>query len=173
MVDLIRAGVPGPGGVWADLGAGTGNFAWALAELLGPTATVYALDRDGKAVAAQLARIERDPPAARVVPRQADVLRPLDLPPLDGLLCANLLHFIGDQARLLARLRAHLAPGGRLLVVEYEQRLPIPWVPHPLPLARLDDLAARAGFVAPTRVGLRRSPSSGREMYAAVLMSDG
>src|SRR5262249_54282541 len=35
MVALIRGGVPGPGGIWADLGAGTGNFSWALAELLG------------------------------------------------------------------------------------------------------------------------------------------
>ena len=36
MVALIRGGVPRAGGVWADLGAGTGNFTWALAELIGP-----------------------------------------------------------------------------------------------------------------------------------------
>jgi hypothetical protein len=29
MVALIRDGVPAQGGVWADLGAGTGNFTWA------------------------------------------------------------------------------------------------------------------------------------------------
>src|SRR5512146_3239425 len=111
MVALIRDGVPGPGGMWADLGAGTGNFTWALAELLGPGAAVHALDRDARAVAAQHARLRAEPPAATVIPRQADVTRPLDLPPLDGILAANLLHFIGDQAGLLRRLRAHLRPG--------------------------------------------------------------
>lgn len=168
MVALIRGGAPESGGVWADLGAGTGNFTWALAEVLGPAATIHALDRDARAIVAQQARLRANPPAATILPQQADVLRPLDLPPLDGIICANLLHFVRDQAGLLRRLRAHLRPGGRLLVVEYEQSLPIPWTPHPLPFARFAALAQEAGFEAPARVGERRSPSSGRVMYAAV-----
>ncbi len=171
MVDLIRGGVPTTGGTWADLGAGTGNFTWALAELLGPTATIYALDRDARAIAAQERRLRDEPPAATVIPRQADVLRPPGLPPLDGILAANLLHFVRDQVGLLRRLRSELRPGGRLLVVEYEQALPIPWVPHPLPLSRLVAVAREAGFQPPARVGLRRSPSSGRVLYAAVAAS--
>jgi len=168
MVALIRSAVPEPGGVWADLGAGTGNFTWALAELLGPAATIYALDRDARAIVAQQARLRSDPPAARILPRQADVLRPLELPLLDGIICANLLHFVRDQVGLLRRLHGHLRPGGRMLVVEYEQALPIPWVPHPLPFTRFAALAHEAGFEAPAQVGTRRSPSSGRVMYAAV-----
>lgn len=168
MVELIRGGVAAAGGTWADLGAGTGNFTWALAELLGPAATIYALDRDARAVAAQERRLRDEPPAAAILPRQADVLGPLGLPPLDGILAANLLHFVRDQAGLLRRLRAALRPGGRLLVVEYEQALPIPWVPHPLPLLRLASLAQGAGFEPPAQVGARRSPSSGRVLYAAL-----
>lgn len=171
MVNLIRGGVSATGGAWADLGAGTGNFTWALAELLGPAATIYALDRDARAVAVQERRLRDEPPAAAILPRQADVLRPLGLPPLDGLLAANLLHFVRDQAGLLRRLRAALRPGGRLLVVEYEQALPIPWVPHPLPFARLAPLVQEAGFQPPAQVGARRSPSSGRVLYAAVAAS--
>ncbi len=168
MVDLIRRGVPGPGGVWADLGAGTGNFTWALAELLGPSATIHALDRDGRAVEAQRARLTHDPPAATVLPRQADVLRPFELPPLDGVLLANLLHFVRDQHGLLRRLHNLVRPGGSLLVVEYEQTAPIPWVPYPLPLTRLATLVTEAGFTPAAQVGARRSPSSGRLLYAAV-----
>lgn len=168
MVALIRDGVSAPGGVWADLGAGTGNFTWALAELLGPSATIYALDRDARAIASQRARLRSDPPAATILPRQADVLHPLELPPLDGIMCANLLHFVSDQIGLLRRLGEHLRPGGRLLVVEYELSSPIPWAPYPLPFARFETLAQHAGFTAPVRVGARRSPSSGRVMYAAV-----
>lgn len=168
MVTLIRGGVPGAGGVWADLGAGTGNFTWALAELLGPAATIYALDRDARATSAQESRLMREPPAATILPRQADVLRPFDLPPLDGIMAANLPHFVRDQVGLLRRLRTQLRPGRALLVVEYEQAFPFPWVPHPLPFARLATLARDAGFPRLAQVGTRRSPSSGRVMYAAV-----
>lgn len=169
MVALIRAGVAGPGGVWADLGAGTGNFTRALAELLGPGATIYALDRDARALAAQ--RAAAPPGGSTIVARQADVTRALELPPLDGALMANLLHFVRDQAGLLARVRAALKPGGRLVLVEYEQATAIPWVPHPVPFARFAELAQQAGFRAPTQVGYRRSPSSGRAMYAALALS--
>lgn len=167
MVALIRGGVPRAGGVWADLGAGTGNFTWALAGLIGPQGTIYALDRDGRAIAAQRARLAASPPGATVIPRQADVAGPLALPPLDGLLMANLLHFIGDQEGLLRRLAGQIRPGGRLLVVEYEQVLPIAWVPFPAPFARLAARVGAAGFGPLAQVGTRRSPSSGRVLYAA------
>src|SRR5690348_10132876 len=100
MVELIRGGVPSPGGMWADLGAGTGNFTRALRELLGPGGTLYAVDRDGRAVRA-LGDLAVQPGAA-VIPRQADIAQPLRLPPLDGALVANALHFIRDQPAALA-----------------------------------------------------------------------
>ena len=53
MVGLIRGGIPTGGGAWADLGAGTGNFTWALRDLLDPTGTIYAIDRDRKAIRRQ------------------------------------------------------------------------------------------------------------------------
>jgi ubiquinone/menaquinone biosynthesis C-methylase UbiE len=162
--------VAAPCGTWADLGAGTGNFTWALAELLGPAATIHTFDRDARAVKAQRARLQLDPPAAAILPRQADVLRPLELPPLDGVLAANLLHFVRDQGGLLRQLHRTLRPGGSLLVVEYEQAFSIPWVPHPLPFAHLVTLATGAGFAHALQVGTRRSPSSGRVMYAAVAL---
>ena len=48
---LIAPAVDGPGGIWADLGAGTGTFTRALAGLLGPDCTIYAVDRDPHSVA--------------------------------------------------------------------------------------------------------------------------
>src|SRR3954468_10515789 len=94
MVALIRGGVLGPGGTWADLGAGTGNFSWALAELIGTQATIYAIDRDAKAIRALHQRIAQANPGTRIIPQQADLTHPLDLPALDGVLMANALHFI-------------------------------------------------------------------------------
>lgn len=167
MVDLIRAGVPGRGGVWADCGSGAGNFAWALAELIGRTGVIHTLDRDGGAVASQHTRIRRDPPGAQILPRQADITRPLDLPLLDGLLMANVLHFVRRQEATFGRLLGHLRPGGCVIVVEYEQSFPLPWVPFPVPLRRFLALAETGALLDGRQVGLRRSPSSGRPMYAA------
>ncbi|HEX5691490.1 MAG TPA: class I SAM-dependent methyltransferase [Roseiflexaceae bacterium] len=172
MVELIRAGVSGPG-VWADLGAGTGNFTWALRELLGPSGTIYAVDRDRKAIARQRAALGGAAPGATIVPLEGDFTRPLDLPPLDGVLVANALHFIRDQSAALAHIRRYLRPGGRLLVVEYDVASTMPWVPFPLPFERLGALAPQAGLSEATRIGTRRSPSSGISMYAALIRTEG
>jgi precorrin-6B methylase 2 len=51
-VRLIRDGVGG-GTTWADLGSGAGAFTLALADLLGPGATIYSIDRDRTALAHQ------------------------------------------------------------------------------------------------------------------------
>jgi ubiquinone/menaquinone biosynthesis C-methylase UbiE len=172
MVALIRDGVPGPGGSWADLGAGTGNFSWALAELIGRHATIYAVDRDGKAIRHVQQRQAQAAPGAAIIPLQADITRPLDLPALDGLIMANALHFIRDQPAALALAASYLRPGGRVLVVEYDLRMPLPWAPFPISLARLEALAAGAGLGPPRQIGRRVSPSSGVAMFAAEMLRE-
>src|SRR4051794_23810212 len=120
MVALLRGGVPGPGGIWADLGAGTGNFSWALAELIGQSGTIYAIDRDAKAIRQIRQRIAQAEPGAAIIPQQADLTRALELPTLDGVLMANALHFIRDRPATLALVAGYLRHGGRLLLVEYD-----------------------------------------------------
>ncbi|MDF1505709.1 hypothetical protein [Roseisolibacter sp. H3M3-2] len=132
--------------LWADLGA----------------------DRDLRAASALRAR-PRD--AAAVVVHALDFADArawdaLALPPLDGVLLANALHYVaaGAQGALLRCLADALSPAGRLLVVEYEGRAPNPWVPHPVSTARLRELSP-PGFVLRT-VGSRASRFGGT-MYAA------
>ncbi len=169
MIALIRGGVPTENGLWADLGAGTGNFTRALHELLGPESTIYAVDRDAKAIAAQ--RSLADMEAGAVVrPVQADFTRPLDLPPLDGVLMANALHFVRDQTTVLAHVAGYLRPTGRFLLVEYDVPSPMRWIPFPVPPERFDALVTPAGLSAPKLIGSRRSPSTGIRMYAAVAL---
>ncbi len=170
MVTLIRSGITHPEGTWADLGAGTGNFTWALRELLGRTATIYAVDRDARALASLRARLAQATPGASVRPIHADFTSVLPLPPLDGVLLANALHFVPDQVAVLAHISAYLRPGGQVLLVEYELCDPLRWVPFPVPWTRFAALARATGLHAPTLVGTRRSPSTGILLYAAVAM---
>src|SRR5450631_3104664 len=45
-VRLLHKGVPESGGVWADLGSGSGAFTLALADLLGATGHIHSVDKD-------------------------------------------------------------------------------------------------------------------------------
>ncbi len=156
MVALIRGGVGETGGVWADFGAGRGNFTRALRDLLGAEATIYAIDHNVRA----LKQIR----CAHTI--QADFTQPLDLPLLDGVLMVNSLHFIREQVETLRRIVGYLRPGGRLLIVEYAVSAPRSYIPYPVPFERFQSLAKEAGFSNPVQVGYRRSPSMGISMYA-------
>lgn len=154
-VELIRPGVTGL--VWADLGAGSGAFTLALLEVLGGAGQVFAVDKDARSL----------PKHPQVQPVEADFTQPLPLPPLDGLLMANSLHYIREKTALLIQLQAYLGPGGGMLIVEYEHRRPNPWVPYPVSPGELQGIAADAGLAMEM---LGRQPSSfGGQMYAALL----
>lgn len=165
-IGLLRAALPeAPGRCWADLGAGGGTFTRALAALLGADAEIHAVDVDERALRSLAGWADRAGTPVRVL--LADIAQPLALPPLDGVVLANTLHFVPDQPAALARIAGYLRPGGRLVLVEYEGRRAGPWVPHPVSLARFGELAAGAGLGAPRKVAGRPSAYGG-ELYVAV-----
>ncbi len=153
-VALLREGVldeaGNPAGLtWADLGAGGGAFTLALAELLGPGGIIYSVDKDRSALDAQQGEPHRRFGAAspQMHYLAADYTRPLDLPPLDGIVMANTLHFYRDPAPIVRTVTGYLRPGGRLIVVEYGVDRGNVWVPHPFSYATWEHLAARCGLI--------------------------
>lgn len=168
-VALIAPAIPRAVGTWADLGAGDGTFTLALASLLAPGACIHAVDRDAAALSV-LRRAARHIAGVSIVCTRADFVAPLDLPPLDGVLLANALHYAEpeEQRRLLTRLRDGLLDGGRIVIVEYDGRRPSRWVPFVVSRKRLWELAVEAGMTPPREVG-SRSSAFGGEIYAAWL----
>lgn len=161
-VALIRCtATDGVRGTWYDLGAGDGTFTRALATLLTPGSEIRAVDIDARALAALDTHIG----AVTVVTAVADVTTVPTSPSIDGVVMANALHFVRDQAAMLRRLRTLASC---CIVVEYEERRPSRWVPYPVPLATLTALAHEAGFARVTRLGTYRSAFGGH-MYAALL----
>ena len=106
-----------PGSVVADLGAGSGWFTTRLARAVGDGGRVYAVDVNPislrelrESLPAELTNIEtvrgeeNDPklPAGR----------------LDAVLVVNAYHEFAEYAAVLAKVRAALKPGGRLVLIE-------------------------------------------------------
>ena len=170
-VNLLRKGVPTTGGVWADFGAGRGAFTLALADLLGPTGTIYAVDRDEHALRANARHMLAEFPNVGIHYEVGDYRQPLSLPLLDGIVMANTLHFQSDQPSVVRHARRALRSGGRLLLVEYNLDRPHGAVPHPVPYSSWQRLAQDAGFGHTTLLATRPSRSLS-EIYAAVSWSD-
>jgi ubiquinone/menaquinone biosynthesis C-methylase UbiE len=153
-VNLLRSGISQPGGTWADFGSGGGAFTLALRELVGPDAEIFSIDQDaGRLREQERAFQQRFPqsqfPTSHIHFIRADFTRALELPPLDGLVMANALHYFKDKEKLLKHVRGFLKADGVLLVVEYNVDVGNPWVPHPLSFETFQKLAPRAGFSAP------------------------
>jgi ubiquinone/menaquinone biosynthesis C-methylase UbiE len=166
-VGLIHAGVESAGLRWLELGSGEGAFTLALADLLGPGGEIVAVDRDERALRRLESGMAARFPATRLETLAADFRDPLPTGPFDGVLAANSLHFVTDPTEVLARTRAVLRPGGRLVVVEYDADRGNPWVPHPFSARRFPELAATAGFGPAREIGRVPSRFLGA-IYAAV-----
>jgi SAM-dependent methyltransferase len=166
--DLLRPAVPAaPDARWADLGAGAGTFTRALAAILGAGAHLYAVDTDERALRTLRAWAEKAVGAPPLRILHGDFTARMVLPPLDGIVMANALHFVRDQPAAVALAASYLRPGGRLVLIEYQDRPPSRWVPHPVSFARFAGLAADAGLTPP-RIVARRPSAYGGEMYVAV-----
>jgi SAM-dependent methyltransferase len=162
----------GAGGVWADLGSGRGAFTLALAELLGPGGVIHSVDRDAAALRDQERAMQSAFPTTTAHYHIADFTAPLHLPGLDGIVIANALHFVAAPEPVLERLRAHLPPGGRIVLVEYDAERGNAWVPHPISRRRWPELARASGLVGVRQLAGRPSRFLG-EIYSALAFVPG
>jgi len=167
-VNLLRPANLKPGGVYADFGAGSGAFTLALRELVGSDATIYAVDKDESAL-----RELEDSHRARfnstfnLILLPNDFSRPLEIPPLDGIVMANSLHFFKEKEKILRHVSGFLKPSGALILIEYNVDRGNLWVPHPLTFESFQSLALKARFTEPRL--LAKVPSRFlKEFYSAV-----
>ncbi len=109
-----------PGMVVADLGAGPGIFAVALAKAVGATGKVYAveIDKGFFPYIEQRAAAERVSNVTTVLGQFTDPSLPVR--DLDLGFFHDVLHHIEDRAGYLKSLSAYVKPGGRVAIVELD-----------------------------------------------------
>jgi precorrin-6B methylase 2 len=76
-VNLLREGIPEPGGIWAEFGSGSGVFTLALAELLEPGAQIYSVDKNKSALRRQEIEMGNRFPGIQLQTITADYTGPL------------------------------------------------------------------------------------------------
>ena len=167
-VNLLRPANLPQGGTWADFGAGSGAFTLALRELAGPEAKIYGIDKDQNS----LNELRRNYAARFGSTENLHIVhgvfwKGFDLPPLDGILMANSLHYVDHKVRLLQQLHGYLKPNGAFLLVEYNVDSGNLWVPYPLSFETWRGMAPQAGLTEPRLLATHPSRFL-REFYSAV-----
>ena len=152
---IARALELGPGDVVADVGAGDGGYAIALAAVVGPTGRVFATELDDDA----LGEIRDNVAEARVA--TVTVLQggvdATKLPPgcCDAVLMRGVYHHLTAPAAVDASVLAALKPGGRFLVVDFPPSFWLSlWTPEGIP-------ADRGGHGIPIDVLVREVEAAG------------
>jgi trans-aconitate methyltransferase len=169
-IDMLadsRVGDLGPT-TWADLGCGDGTFTRALAHLLASGSMIHAVDRD----AAALRRIPITHDGVSITTHHADFTRsawPFET--VDGLLMANSLHYVRDQAAFIRACASRMRAPHRFLIVEYDTKAANTWVPYPVSRSRLSTIFDVLGDVAIEDLGSRPSVYRRASLYAALITS--
>ena len=116
---LLEALAVEPGQTVCDMGCGNGFYTLELARRVGPRGVVYAVD-----IQPEMLHMLAERAAAEGVANIRAVLgTPIDprLPQagVDLVLCVDVYHEFSHPEEMLARIRASLKPGGRLVLAEF------------------------------------------------------
>ena len=106
----------------ADVGAGTGYVTFAVLDGEPPPAIVHAIDVSGPMLEelTRRAALHARGGLVHVYVARAESL-PLDAASVDRVVLGNVFHELDDPPRALAEARRVLAPGGRLVVLDWER----------------------------------------------------
>jgi len=147
---LVKAGIK-PGDTVLDIGCGTGYFALAAAQMVGPKGCVYAIDISG----VMLADLRSKTASAGIfnVETSQTPHGKLTIPPANYTLALmlNVLHEVDDKAAFLAAAAAALKPGAKLAVIEWKKAVTPagPPVKERISEDEMQVMLKKAGFTEP------------------------
>ena len=118
VADIFEAMLVKPGAVVADVGAGDGFFTTRLSAAVGPQGRVLAVDIGADALRRLRGRIKDDQLTNVEVVEGTAADPKLPEGSLDAALIVNAYHEMTEHQAMLARIKAALKPGGRLVIVE-------------------------------------------------------
>jgi ubiquinone/menaquinone biosynthesis C-methylase UbiE len=153
--DVFAALAIGEGSRVADVGAGRGYFTVRLAAQVGNAGRVYAVDIDESSLRRLRNRIDADS-LTNVEVIRGEVDNPLlAAGELDAVLVVDTYHEMTEYAAMLSRIREALAPGGRLVMLDFQPPIAMEIAERELAEAGFEIVARDREFT--TAGGYRRS----------------
>ena len=150
------------GTVVADIGAGDGRFAFAAAQLVGPSGKVFATEIDQEKLAKLRSEVAKRHLSNVIVleSKEADT----NLPPqcCDAIFLRRVYHHLTKPAEFDLTLVHSLKPGGRLAIIEFPPRSgldPVEGVP-----------ANRGGHGIPQKVAIEELEAAG--LHTTKILND-
>lgn len=138
-----------PGMTVCDMGCGNGFYTVQLAKLVGNKGKVYAVDIQPKMLEFLKERTDKNKVTDTVVPVLGELWDPkLPEGKIDLILLVDVYHEFSHPEHMLAAMRKALAPGGRLVLVEYRGEDPeVPIKPeHKMTKAQINKELSLNGF---------------------------
>jgi len=106
----------------ADIGSGGGFFSFAFARRVGPSGTIYAVDKNESL----LHFVEQESIRNKLHNLETVLLQNGDLPlpenAIDLIFLRNVFHHIDDPNSYLNALKRILKPGGKIAIIDYKEK---------------------------------------------------
>jgi ubiquinone/menaquinone biosynthesis C-methylase UbiE len=149
-----------PGTIVADIGAGDGRYAFAAAQLVGPTGKVFATEIDEEKLAALRADVTKRHLTNVIVidSKEADTNLPAEC--CDAIFLRRVYHHLTKPTEFDQALVRSLKPGARLAIIEFPPRSglePVEGVP-----------ANRGGHGIPQKIVIEELTSAGLQLVKTV-----
>jgi len=113
-----------PGSTVAEVGSGTGYFTWRLAQAVGPSGKVLAVDIQQKMLDLTAEAVKKHGAANVEFVLGAENDPHLPAASLDLVLIANAYHEFAQPEAIISAVNRALKPDGRLVIVEYSEAHP-------------------------------------------------
>lgn len=149
-----------PGTIVADIGAGDGNYAFAAAQIVGPSGKVFATEIDQEKLTALKSEVTKRHLTNVIVidSKEADTNLPAEC--CDAIFLRRVYHHLTKPAEFDQSLLRSLKPGGRLAIIEFPPRSglgPVEGVP-----------ANRGGHGIPPKILIEELTSAGLQLVKTV-----
>jgi len=149
-----------PGTIVADIGAGDGRYAFAAADIVGPSGKVFATEIDQEKLAKLRAEVAKRHLTNVIVLASKDADTNLPSECCDAVFLRRVYHHLTKPTEFDAALVRSLKPGGRLAIIEFPPRSglePVEGVP-----------ANRGGHGIPAKIAVQELTSAGLNVTRTV-----
>lgn len=148
---------------WAIFGVPNKNYVYAIADVLGLSGQVHAVDKSKRKLAVINPEVKG---LAKINLENKDFLAAKLFDDLDGVFLPYSLHKVANPMKFLGQVMLSIKVDGKLLILDYNTQRANPRLKYPVDIKRLNSLTKKLALPEPKILQKTRA-RFGRESYLA------